>query len=228
MRTVAIVAITLSLGLAQSGPVVLSGDDIGDNYDEQPEGLRSVDGWLGLFTTENRPADRRGESRVAVARVRFVKSGEVNGDLKMETTPPNAILLVSGVRGIVPGPAITAAQFLDLGHDEREASVRLGQRLYTIRLLASEPDHCDAVVALTSGADTQRLFDIKNPPLPFACDDPHFRIHWAGDLDRDGRLDLLVTFSEKYSYHPRQLFLSSAAKGRNLVAEVARYDRLAQ
>ena len=57
-----------------------------------------------------------------------------------------------------------------------------------------------------------------------SCDEPHFTIHWAGDLDRDGRLDMLATFSSKYSYHPRQLFLSSAARSGELVAEVARYE----
>lgn len=40
------------------------------------------------------------------------------------------------------------------------------------------------------------------------CDGPHFWLEWAGDLDGDGRLDLLVTFSDKYSAHPRQLLLS--------------------
>jgi hypothetical protein len=47
-------------------------------------------------------------------------------------------------------------------------------------------------------------------------------------LDRDGRLDLLVTFSQKYSYHPRQLLLSSGARSGELLAEVARYDRIAE
>ena len=44
----------------------------------------------------------------------------------------------------------------------------------------------------------------------------------------DGRLDLLVTFSHKYSYHPRQVFLSSGARSDELVAEVARYERFAE
>jgi hypothetical protein len=39
---------------------------------------------------------------------------------------------------------------------------------------------------------------------------------------------MLVTFSHKYSYHPRQLFLSSGAPPGELVAEVARYERFAE
>ena len=84
------------------------------------------------------------------------------------------------------------------------------------------------MVTLSGDAVTQRVFDIGGPSARFSCDEPHFRIHWAGDLDRDGRLDMLVTFSEKYSYYPRQLLLSSAARLPNLVGEVARYERFSQ
>jgi hypothetical protein len=228
MRVLTTVAAALVMGLAQSGPVVLSRDDIGDHYDKHPDDLRSTKGWLGLFITEDRPGGQHGESRIAMARVRFVKSGEPNGGLKMETTPPNATLLVSGVRRVLPGPAITVVQSVELSHEEPEVQIRFRDRLYTIRLLSREPDYCDAVISLTSDAVTQNLFDIRIPPPQWSCDEPHFKIHWAGDLDRDGWLDLLVTFSEKYSYHPRQLLLSSAARGQDLVGAVARYEHVSE
>ena len=99
---------------------------------------------------------------------------------------------------------------------------------------SKEPNYCDAVIILTQGERTQKLFDAagpgttNDPALVVSCDEPHFTVHWAGDLDRDGRLDMLVTFSHKYSYHPRQLFLSSGARSDELVAEVARYERFAE
>jgi hypothetical protein len=90
------------------------------------------------------------------------------------------------------------------------------------------------VITLTQGGRSQKLFDAtepgatRDPASVVSCDEPHFEIHWAGDLDRDGLLDMLVTFSHKYSYHPRQLLLSSAARSGQLVAEVGRYERFAQ
>jgi hypothetical protein len=228
MRLAALIGVALVVGVAQSASVVLSSDDIGDTYDEAPEGLGATKLWLGLFIAGTKPAEERGQSRVSVAAVRFVKSGEPGGGLKMETTPPKATLLVSGVRNIAPGPAITAAQFVDLWHEEPEAHITLGERQYIVRLISRDPGYCDAVVSLTWEAVTQKLFDMRSPGARWSCDEPHFRIHWAGDLDRDGRLDMLVTFSEKYSHYPRQLLLSSAARSTDLVAEVARYERFSQ
>jgi len=98
-----------------------------------------------------------------------------------------------------------------------------------VRLRSSDPRRCDAVVVLQHGDRTQRLFDMNGAAdaaigPQFGCDEPHFHVHWAGDLDGDGRLDLLVTFSGKYSFHPRQLLLSSAASPSALVALAGTYD----
>jgi len=57
--------------------------------------------------------------------------------------------------------------------------------------------------------------------------DPHFTIHWAGDLDGDGALDLVATFSMKYSYQPRQIYLSSLAEPGALVGLAAATTRTA-
>lgn len=67
---------------------------------------------------------------------------------------------------------------------------------------------CDAVIPLTSGGRTQKLVDAaelrvtSDPKLILACDWTHLRVHWAGDLDHDGRLDMLVTVSHKYIKQP--------------------------
>jgi hypothetical protein len=216
------------VGSAQTAPVVLSADDIGDTYDKAPELLRAAKTWVGLFIVNDKGGGEEIPSKIATARVRFIHTAEANGGQKIAITPPGATLLVSGVRSIRQGPAITAAQAVELRHEEPEARVTFRERLYSIRLASDDPAYCDAVISLTSDAVTQKLFDAKSPGLQWSCDEPHFKIHWAGDLDRDGHLDMLVTFSEKYSYYPRQLLLSSAARAPNLVTEVARYDRFSE
>lgn len=47
---------------------------------------------------------------------------------------------------------------------------------------------------------------------------------WAGDLDRDGKLDLLYDLRSCYMYNEIALFLSSAAKEGELVGLVARWN----
>ncbi len=44
---------------------------------------------------------------------------------------------------------------------------------------------------------------------------------WAGDLDRDGRLDMLIDLSGHYNVSQPTLFLSSVADGGDLVKKVA-------
>jgi hypothetical protein len=92
----------------------------------------------------------------------------------------------------------------------------------TLYLEGVDAAGCDAVVALSAGGIVQRLFTPSD--ATFACDEPHFDVHWVGDIDGDRRLDLLATFSLKYSHHPRRLYLSSAAAPGALVGEVAHYE----
>jgi hypothetical protein len=224
------------IGLLQVGPVILSSDDIGDNYyDAPPAVIREQTAWLGLFIKDGKSDQKARESRLEVTRVRFVPRKEPGTRVyRLVTAPPGAALLLSGVPRLSAGEVITVSQGIDLGAGKREAEFWLGSRRYKLRLDSKEPNYCDAVIILTQGGRSQKLFDAagpgttNDPALVVSCDEPHFTVHWAGDLDRDGRLDMLVTFSHKYSYHPRQLFLSSGAPPGELVAEVARYERFAE
>ena len=47
---------------------------------------------------------------------------------------------------------------------------------------------------------------------------------WAGDLDGDGKLDLLLNLSTHYNLDSHRLFLSSMAKKGQLVGEAAVFD----
>jgi hypothetical protein len=219
----------------QAAPVILSSDDIGDNYyDARPAEIRERASWLGLFI-EGKPDQVARKSRLAVTRVSFVRKKEPGPTVyQLVTTPPGAELLLSGVPRLSAGTAFTASENIDLGGPTREAELSLGKRRYRIRLDSKESNSCDAVITLIHGDRKQKLFDAaepgrtNDPALVLSCDEPHFTVHWAGDLDRDGQLDMVASFSRKYSYHPNQLFLSSGAKSGELVAEVARYDQFAR
>lgn len=222
------------LASLQSGPAILSNSNIQDEYESVPADLRDRT-WLGVYITGAPAGGGQRASRLEPVRVSFVARTEAGrAGYRIVASPPNPDVLLSGIPGLSAGMAVTADGYGDLGIGKREAEFRLSGRVYTIRLQSARPDECDARVTMTSGQRTQTLFDASrpgttnDPALILACDEPHFDIHWAGDLDRDGRLDLLVTFSPKYSYYPNQLLLSSMAGAGDLVAEAGRYEQFAQ
>jgi hypothetical protein len=135
--------------------------------------------------------------------------------------PPESMrLLVAGVPGVRVGSATTALEGeASLSVEERRLEIALGDARYTLQLGGSDAELCDATVTLVQGSVTQTLY----PPGgdTYSCDAPHFSVQWAGDLDGDGRLDLVTTFSPKYSWYPRQLHLSSGAGPGELVGLVA-------
>ena len=64
----------------------------------------------------------------------------------------------------------------------------------------------DSKVVLSFGTRSQVLYSADG-----IADDPHYDVVWAGDLDADGKLDLVVNLHQKYSWHPYTLLLSSRA-----------------
>jgi hypothetical protein len=103
-----------------------------------------------------------------------------------------------------------------LDSEQTRLVILLGARSYPLRLESTDKFHSDMEVLLTHAGDTQTLYSTDG----FA-DEPFFDVVWAGDLDRDGKLDLLVNFSRKYSVHPYRLLLSSKASAGQLVGEAA-------
>ena len=86
-------------------------------------------------------------------------------------------------------------------------TVTIGTRRYELRVESAREDLADAQVILTDGRTRQVLYAAADG----FTDEPHYIIEWAGDLDGDGRLDLVVNLSRKYSLHPHRLPMSSSA-----------------
>ena len=121
-------------------------------------------------------------------------------------------------------PRLSAGPIRSLGGNHEldyngPLTLSIGPRRYELRLQSAREDQADARVVLSDGRDMQVLYSADG-----FIDDPHYYIEWAGDLDRDGRLDLVVNLSRKYSLHPHRLLLSSAAAPGQLVADVALFE----
>ena len=132
---------------------------------------------------------------------------------------PKVAFAVRCMPGLRAGRILSAAV---TNHDldsDGPLTATLGARPYVLRLQARDPDRTDATVVLSHEDRTQVLYSAGG-----FVDDPHFRIVWAGDLDRDGKLDLIVNLHRKYSVHPYRLLLSTKARGTGLVGEAAVFE----
>jgi len=141
------------------------------------------------------------DDKLQPVRVRMKDRGRISVD------PPKPELILRDIPGVTAGP-VKAAEY----DEERRVITFDGQRYQ----LVVRADHG---AELRHGSRVQLLF----PKTEFV-DEPHYEIVWAGDLDRDGKLDLITVLSQKYSYYPYEVWLSSKATGSEMVHRVAKYE----
>ncbi len=98
-------------------------------------------------------------------------------------------------------------------------SVTLVGREYQLYIESARADQADAQIVFTEGGRRQVLYSADG-----FTDEPHYDVVWAGDLDRDGQLDLVVNLHRKYSWHPYRLLLSSLASKGQLVGDAALFE----
>lgn len=178
------------------------------------------DGWIGWS---------RDESILKPVRLTIASVPKAHPDNDDEVTVehvPKVDYAVRCIPAVRPGPVPVGRRHIDnlpvlnesLLMDGRRLGITLGDRKYELRLESTQASLNDARVVLTDGRLMQVLYSAEG-----SADEPHYDIEWAGDLDRDGRLDLIVNLNSKYSLHPHQLFLSSKASPGQLVGLVATF-----
>lgn len=120
--------------------------------------------------------------------------------------------------GLVPAATPRSTELLPVA---KAQTITLGAKTYVLHYrCASAPDpegFADCALVLSSGGMTQVLaqFDATGNP------DAEQYVNFAGDLDHDGKLDLVANISGHWNEWRPALFLSSAAKSGDLVGRVA-------
>jgi hypothetical protein len=217
--TLALLAPTLVVvPLSQVEGVIMTRDDLADEYyaDSPPFSLEG-EGWLGLFESPD-------GAQLESVRPEWIAEGDV-GDrsFKVSVGPRTPILLLRGVTELTEGPAVSTVSFTtEVGTSESPLEVTLNGATSILTLEPRTAPDCGGKVFLSDGDSEQELYSTEGDP--FSCDEPRYDVNWAGDIDGDGRLDLVTTFSAKYSYHPKRVYLSSAAGPGDVVGQVAFFD----
>lgn len=153
---------------------------------------------------------------------------------------PHAPALLLAGAGLLAGPIDTATADRDTGY--LLGADGLWQAPLSLHLPGDEPaelwlDCADRDAAaddaractlwLQRGSQTQALMQyavhVDDFGQPTLGDDAPLHLLFAGDLDRDGRLDLIIDLADHYNVSRRTLLLSGAAGDGELVRVVAEH-----
>lgn len=146
-------------------------------------------------------------------------AGETTG--KRVTVPGLEDATLIRGKNLHPGK-VTPAQpdFAELVPNAWKATLMLGARKYDLSYRCGKGD---CTLVLTDGELTQDLITtpISRHGGEIQTFDIDHTINFAGDLDHDGRLDLIAHLSRHYNESRPTLWLSSAAKEGQLLAMTA-------
>ncbi|NMC44121.1 MAG: hypothetical protein GYA46_09405 [candidate division Zixibacteria bacterium] len=182
-------------------------------------------GWFGLFG-----ADSSFEVRpvaVAVNQAYDPIIGDSTGKRVDIDRPGEPLLLVTGIERLEAGPVSTSFagdQFVNLGQEIDFAEK--GGYPYSLSAVgearlrngAGEMLFYNYSLVLRHADTLQTIIE-----YPVLALDGLPTLMWAGDLDRDGRLDLILNLTNHYNVDLYVLFLSSEAGPGELVRKVAEF-----
>jgi hypothetical protein len=189
---------------------------------------RSGEKWWGLYVT-----DSGSELLESSIKIKLVSDPIVDDELSATgkevsvDQPIKPLFLVKNMLGLKPGPVTTIFHIAPLEFysltEHPVTSLKLGVQTYQLKLVGRPPEldsilPRDPKLLLTDGVTTQVLYGLEGE-----MGDADWSLHWAGDLDGDGKLDLYAALNPHYNVSARKLFLSSQAKPGQLVREVAEF-----
>ncbi len=183
--------------------------------------------WLGLHVSEKGSLLINHTITVETVHDPIIDEGDQKTGKKVSIDLPiDPIFLVNSDWVLQSGPVKTVFE----GDGEPLQSItprklKVDAFEYEIKITGDEGEKCwtdglpkNAKLVLTSGNSSQILYTLEE-----CGSDPGWSLIWAGDLDKDGKLDLYVTVNQHYNSIERKLFLSSQADEGQLVAEVAQF-----
>lgn len=216
--------IAVLLGLLFFLPFVARGDELlfTDTYSHHE--IRNVTGEQFLVLAGDERVPRLESASLRVRRVYDPwedAEGETTGK-RVEVDGHNDVFLLRSPH-LRAGHVVAASPMRTELPIDAPTPITLGATQYTLDYhCGSDPDErgiVECALILDDGRRQQELARV----LYFFADREHMGVlfHFAGDLDGDGRLDLLIDISRTdHEWHPA-LFLSSAADEGELVKKVA-------
>jgi hypothetical protein len=203
--------------VAPANRLLLTGSFHGDEIN-----ARSGDQYLGFYRESGR--DRLELSRITVVREVDAVVDEVEGQMtgkRVEVSGSGEpVFLIARASGLTPGPVETVFHGKEELVTGPPKTIKLGLRTYSLsvrsRRLRSEPGIAsdDSKLVLSVDGRSQTLYSLGGPGDPTEA---YWSLLWAGDLDRDGQLDLFVKVASHYNEALYRLYISSRRAPKEIV-----------
>jgi hypothetical protein len=179
--------------------------------------------WLGLFPSQGGQFELR-EAKVSVSLVNDPITDnspkEKTGRKVTVAGKAEPLFVLTGVSGLKPGKVITSTvnkkERFDIGE---KLKLNVGTKESTFTVSGAKKDaewRTGYRIVLESGGMKQTIYERKQ-----VADSSFPSLLWAGDLDGDGKIDLIMDTTDNYNVRNLTLFLSSKAKPGKLVEQVA-------
>ena len=188
-------------------------------FHEDETQAKSGQQWMALIDEGQRSSLRN--VTIHVERVTDVgdQPGQKTGKEVSIATPIEQESVIALLRGMaLREGAVPTARYSGEGDAGKPLQITLPNAATTYTLaIDCDGRHCP--LTLSANGTSQRLFVFNDDPD--AGDFNGLRVIWAGDLDGDGRLDLLVDVSNHDNAGDTALYLSSKARSGELVGLAA-------
>lgn len=190
-------------------------------------------GWLALMDKDDyflgNTTQTSVESRLADIKVQFETFHDAIVDdqpqqrsgIKATTTPELANVILLKSKHLNSG-TVTRAKVKDSG-SYLGYQIELGPNKY--ELFRREHHKWDFGWFIGQGDTEQKLVDLRVGGLEGKTESPNTRLIWAGDLDRDGKMDLILDVSDHYNHlHQIRVYTSGEAKNGDLLGLAASFS----
>jgi len=221
MRIKRIVAATMFCLLSASGARAASILELVDYHGDEVT-AKANQSWLGLYVE----AGGKSELKPTKVSITLVNDQIIDEDPKLKTGKRVAVpgkqkplFLLSGITGLKAGSVITSQtnkkEHLEVGE---HLKLKVGNAESTLVVDAMKKGEYPTryTITLQSGGTKQKVLHHKQIGADSAPS-----LLWCGDLDGDGKLDLIMDTTDNYNASIVTVFLSGKAKPGKLVQEVA-------